>query len=579
MDADKSKRLMRQVMKQVHPDLFTEHATQRVQNSESLKALNAYVERMGRGYPPGALHLDFWVREPSAGGLVPVSADLPPGGALEPLFFCFGLITEEELSAGLSRGGGGGSRGGVDTGFITWLRDTVGEAVALAERHEDLKTRIREARADIEHRHGLGALQVGSEFSANPAEQQRQLEALRVLDAALESLPPDAAAALAGLPICAHHPDAPAAGAPALEELAEGRGCVADDGVLHVIADRHSLRDALLTLDLDRARVLARVSLFWQRRVRELTPALVQLLGVQNVWCDTRTEQNSQNFVIWAGYILEQREDIERAVGPRRFTFSLLVHSDATSPAIDFSVRSSILQVRSDCPPRQLVEFLTSDGSSAADEAASAVRSGQAEEQALLEAVRAAFGAKHVVRVCGASSDGSDVLAGARRLLENAEAIKGSGVDLSGASLAIDDCYEVWGSGFISIPYDFDLRDLQPQLTRLLAAGDGGGGGGGGGEGAAAEGGAGRRHDTVAAAAAARARPGRGAAGEAAGGWAGACRGGGALCVAARRRPPARAAAARAAAALPRVRAVAAPAPRPAARGAASAARLPGLRF
>lgn len=49
------------------------------------------------------------------------------------------------------------------------------------------------------------------------------------------------------------------------------------------------------------------VTMFWLKRVRDLSPVLRDLLGVQNVWCDTRTEQNSQNFVLWAGYILEQR--------------------------------------------------------------------------------------------------------------------------------------------------------------------------------------------------------------------------------------------------------------------------------
>ena len=39
---------------------------------------------------------------------------------------------------------------------------------------------------------------------------------------------------------------------------------------------------------------------------------------------------------------------------------------------------------------------------------------------------------------------------------------------VSGASIAIDDCYELWESGFVSIPYDFELRDLQPQLQKLL---------------------------------------------------------------------------------------------------------------
>ena len=39
---------------------------------------------------------------------------------------------------------------------------------------------------------------------------------------------------------------------------------------------------------------------------------------------------------------------------------------------------------------------------------------------------------------------------------------------MPGASIAIDDCYELWESGFVSIPYNFELRDLQPQLQKLL---------------------------------------------------------------------------------------------------------------
>lgn len=48
-----------------------------------------------------------------------------------------------------------------DTNFLEWLRDTVYEAVKIAERHESLKLRIREARANIEHRYQLASLQVG----------------------------------------------------------------------------------------------------------------------------------------------------------------------------------------------------------------------------------------------------------------------------------------------------------------------------------------------------------------------------------------------------------------------------------
>lgn len=42
--------------------------------------------------------------------------------------------------------------------------------------------------------------------------------------------------------------------------------------------------------------------------------------------------------------------------------------------------------------------------------------------------------------------------------------------ECAGVSLAIDDCYEVWDSGFISIPHSFTVEDLQPQLKGMLAA-------------------------------------------------------------------------------------------------------------
>lgn len=61
--------------------------------------------------------------------------------------------------------------------------------------------------------------------------------------------------------------------------------------------------------------VCLQVTMFWLKRVRDLSPVLRDLLGVQNVWCDTRTEQNSQNFVLWAGYILEQRCGLCNACG------------------------------------------------------------------------------------------------------------------------------------------------------------------------------------------------------------------------------------------------------------------------
>ncbi len=43
---------------------------------------------------------------------------------------------------------------------------------------------------------------------------------------------------------------------------------VADDGCLHIVADRMHIQGAVTSLDLERARVLTRLSLFWVRRVR-----------------------------------------------------------------------------------------------------------------------------------------------------------------------------------------------------------------------------------------------------------------------------------------------------------------------
>lgn len=40
---------------------------------------------------------------------------------------------------------------------------------------------------------------------------------------------------------------------------------------------------------------------------RQLSPPLQALLGSENVWCDSRTEEGSQKFVLWAGCVLERR--------------------------------------------------------------------------------------------------------------------------------------------------------------------------------------------------------------------------------------------------------------------------------
>ena len=228
-------------------------------------------------------------------------------------------------------------------------------------------------------------------------------------------------------------------------------------------------------------------------------------VGMENVWCDTRTEDSSQRFVLWAGAVLELREEIAEALQGRSFAFSLLVHSDQGSPMLDFLPSSSVLQVcvwgfygalpvrvgcfceswdglcvlaaaghvqgctaayhlcapavasslgslgpaghlpgasqvarlqspclqvRSDCPPSYLLDFLHSEAGAAADVAASQLADSRHEEEALLEEVRHALGARHVIRVCS-SYDQDKVTAAARRLIDNAPAIR-TAVNLAG---------------------------------------------------------------------------------------------------------------------------------------------------
>jgi hypothetical protein len=89
--------------------------------------------------------------------------------------------------------------------------------------------------------------QVGSEFAVGPLEQQRQIEALRVLDAVLATLISEEGMSFAGLNFHVYHPDTCPLGAFGLHNnedhygLGAGhlmRSHVADDGCLHVVADR-----------------------------------------------------------------------------------------------------------------------------------------------------------------------------------------------------------------------------------------------------------------------------------------------------------------------------------------------------
>ena len=101
-----------------------------------------------------------------------------------------------------------------------------------------------------------------------------------------------------------------------------GTSALTDDGTVLLVADAERLADAIQTLDLDRARSLTRLTSYWQRRTRELASPVRDVLGVQNVWCDSRTEGDLQRFVIWAGGILQRRDEVTAKLSNAVFSFS-----------------------------------------------------------------------------------------------------------------------------------------------------------------------------------------------------------------------------------------------------------------
>lgn len=345
-----------------------------------------------------------------------------------------------------------------------------------------MKRTIRASLSELEDEYGFSHIDIGGQFSVDGDAQVQQAQSLNALRAALQHLQQqqstslDVSTAFAGLPIRLYHPSiAPLTTVGYLD----GDGTfhmksqpmtshVSDNGILHLIGDVDILLTALPLLDLERAALLARVNSYWSKRSRQLVCALKSALAVEDVWFDTRPEQAAQRFVLWAGTTLQRRGDIDAALGGRSFSFSLLVHSDESSPLVEYIASSSVLQVRTDCPPKHLLAFMASEAAALAHRRASMIADERVEEEKALAAVRDALGAKHVVRVCSAS-DQNKVMEAAQRLVEAAPTIRAS-MDLSGVSLAIDDCYEVWDSGFISIPFDFQMADLKPQLKALLMA-------------------------------------------------------------------------------------------------------------
>lgn len=135
---------------------------------------------------------------------------------------------------------------------------------------------------------------------------------------------------------------------------------------------------------------------------------------------------------------------------------------------VDRVVRlGACLQVHHHCSPRQLMELLLSNAAIAASSTSGERLETATAEQELLSSAKAALGARHVVRIC-ARDKGERVTTALQRLIENAPVIK-QRIDLRGVCLAIDDNYHLWDSGYVSIPYDFDIDSMAGEVTKLLA--------------------------------------------------------------------------------------------------------------
>lgn len=443
--------------------------------STILQLLNNYADILKRGLPPEPVTVTFFIKQ-GDGSLSQVSAELPSSGSLGPLFLAFGLITAEEVQQEDYADSNGSSRD-----LFEWLSNVASEAAIAADRHSYMKREISDIKSFLLDNYGFKALEIGGEFAGSNNLQQKQLQALDILQEVLLRVAEWEGASkgflnLKGLKARLYHKDDVPLATVGFQDI-DGTFTVrsepmtthvGEDGTVHLVADVNQLVNILPALDLDRARLLTSVDDFWQKRSRMLTQALKELLRVENIWLDSRGQSTTEKFVLWAGAILEHKDEIERLLRGKTYAFNILVHSENGAPLLDFVKSSSVLQVRIDCPPTHLQAFLASEAGYLANESASLIADYQAEEAAALEAVKKALGAKQVVRICS-SYDRHKVMEATARLLEAAPSIR-EAVDLTGVSLAIDDCYDIWDSGFVSIPYDFSLSEIKPRLQTLLQA-------------------------------------------------------------------------------------------------------------
>ena len=523
------KRCVRTIIRKVHPDRFGSHPNEQATNSESLKELNAFLESFVTGQVVRSSAIAFWVKDEGTDGLHRVHVELSSRKSLHALFDAFGVEHALPRPTGASS-----DDGSDDASFVSYLRDRIGEALALSERFEALRASCARSRKAVVAAHGLEDVRFEDVVGDASESLVWQIAALQSLSEALDALDVAGRRAFSAQRIVLHR-------------RRERTHAAVRDGEVHLVANR-TLKAQIRRIDAGLLATLSEVNAYWSRRMQvrsrrppypaftlpahshararlapadaptlspplpaalrgarpqELLPRTRTVLGCKAVLSDWGYSEDgvsassAECVVLWAGKVLKSREAFEaalQAVDSRRrteeaggeeeregegeegagsqgggFRFSVLVHSDGSRPDVEAAPSSTMLQVRWDCPPATLLSFLCSDAAVAFSDAVGAREAAREGELRLLGRVRRALRLKQCIRVT-VSEDGSAFQGACERLILNAGRIL-QAVDLRGVSFAIDDCFEVWESGFVSIPCDFDLDDLCESLVAALPEG------------------------------------------------------------------------------------------------------------
>ncbi len=497
------KRCIRAVVRKIHPDKFMQHPEEQLLNSESLKTLNAFLEGYVQGQTVRSSVLSFWTvaeggtnkgtsaaageregegdeAKAKAKGdqqseeLVKVKVELSGRQSLFDVFDAFGVEHAQRDDA-LARNLGEKMS---DMDFLVYMQGKISEALAISERFSALSSTAAQLKEDLSERYAFEELRFQDVVRTSCANAVWQVSALEVLSQAMESLDPESQRTFANQRVVLHRERRRSFSA------VQGRE-------IHLVVNR-TLKSQLRKIDGHLLGTLSKLNTYWRQRIRVLVPAVQSVLRVKAVLGDFvyngdgHSTSSPEDAVLWAGKIIKAREAFDLAFdgpqggresesegvrgseGESRFHFSILVHSDESMPFIDVSPTSTMVQVRSDCPPGALVAFLCSDEARELNERVRVIESQRSLESDHLARVKKALKAKQVIRVCS-MPDMAPFYGACERLVANAEYIA-SQVELKGIFLAIDDCYEVWESGFVSVPYDFEIEVLCQTLGALKAA-------------------------------------------------------------------------------------------------------------